>query len=119
MIIDLIRASDDNVRSIALTSGIPGTVSESAERMIGCVSKLRRAFPDLPIGVEPYVDDISQIDGLHEAGADEIKINVETATDGLFRVFCPSLDRGKGSYHTLATPIAAHEVINGLLYSFF
>ena len=93
MIIDLIRASDDNVRSIALTSGIPGTVSESAERMIGCVSKLRRAFPDLPIGVEPYVDDISQIDGLHEAGADEIKINVETATDGLFRVFCPSLDR--------------------------
>ena len=92
-IIKLIRGSDAPIRSIALTSGIPDSVGDSAERMIGCVSKLRAEFPGLQIGVEPYVDDCSQIDGLHEAGADEIKINVETATDDLFEVFCPSLDR--------------------------
>lgn len=92
-IIELIKGSDVPIESIALTSGIPGTVNESIDRMIGCVSKLKREFPGLPIGVEPYVDDISQIDGLRKAGADEIKINVETATDELFKVFCPSIDR--------------------------
>ena len=91
-IIELIKDSDVPIKSIALTSGISDSVSESAERMIGCVSKLRAEFPDLPIGVEPYVDDILQINRLREAGADEIKINVETATDELFEVFCPSLD---------------------------
>ena len=92
-IIELIKGSDVPIGSIALTSGISDSVSDSADRMIGCVSKLRAEFPDLPIGVEPYIDDFSQIDRLREAGADEIKINVETATDELFKVFCPSLDR--------------------------
>ena len=92
-IIELIRGSDVPIGSIALTSGISDSVNVSAERMIGCVSKLRAEFPELPIGVEPYVDDCSQIDRFREAGADEIKINVETATDELFEVFCPSLDR--------------------------
>ena len=92
-IIELIKGSDVPIGSIALTSGISDSVSDSADRMIGCVSKLRAEFPDPPIGVEPYIDDFSQIDRLREAGADEIKINVETATDELFKVFCPSLDR--------------------------
>ena len=92
-ILELIKGSDVPIGSIALTSGISDSVSDSADRMIGCVSKLRAEFPDLPIGVEPYIDDFSQIDRLREAGADEIKINVETATDELFKVFCPSLNR--------------------------
>ena len=92
-IIDMIRDSKETVSSIALTSGIPDSVERSAERMIRCVSELRAVFPDLPIGVEPYVDDISQIDRFREAGADEIKINIETATDELFKMYCPSLDR--------------------------
>ena len=92
-IIELIRESDVPIRSVALTSGIPDSVSRSVDRMIGCISKLKSEFPDLPIGVEPYVDDCSQIDRLRKAGADEIKINVEAATDELFKMFCPSLDR--------------------------
>ena len=91
--IGLIKGSKYPIRSLALTSGIPMSVGESAERMIHYVIELRRGFPNLPIGVETYVDDISQIDGLFEAGATEIKINVETATDELFRVMCPFLDR--------------------------
>ena len=92
-IVELIRGSDVPIKSIALTSGISGTIGESVDRMIGCISKLKEEFPELPIGVEPYVDNLSQIDRLREAGADEIKINIETATDELFGVFCPSLDR--------------------------
>ena len=89
----MIRESRSQIRSIALTSGIRDSVSDSAERMIDCVSYLRKEFPDMPIGVEPYVDDIQQIDRLREAGATEIKINLETATDGLFKTVCPMLDR--------------------------
>ena len=92
-IIELIKGSKEPILSIALTTGIPGTVEESVERMTDCVSKLRAAFPEMTIGVEPYVDDASQIDRLHDAGASEIKINVETATDELFQEFCPMLDR--------------------------
>ncbi len=89
----MIKESRSPIGSIALTSGIRDSVSGSAEMMIGCVSYLRKEFPDMPIGVEPYVDDAGQIDRLREAGATEIKINLETATDGLFKTMCPMLDR--------------------------
>ena len=92
-IASMIVNSEDTIKSIALTSGVRDSVERTVGRMIGCVSVLHERFPDLPIGVEPYVDDFAQIDGLHEAGASEIKINLETATDGLFKAFCPSLDR--------------------------
>lgn len=92
-ITSMIRQCKEPIHSIALTSGVRDTVNDTVDRMVSCVSVLREEFPDLTIGVEPYVDDFSQIDRLFEAGASEIKINVETATDELFEVFCPSLDR--------------------------
>ena len=92
-IIELIKGSKEPVLSIALTTGVPDSVDNSVDRMARCVSKLKAAFPEMTIGVEPYVDDASQIEKLHDAGASEIKINVETATDGLFEEFCPMLDR--------------------------
>jgi len=92
-IIELIRDSKEPILSIALTTGVPDYVDGSIDRMVRCVSKLKNAFPGMTIGVEPYVDDASQIDRLHDAGASEIKINVETSTDGLFKEFCPMLDR--------------------------
>ena len=92
-IVRMIRECREPVLSIALTSGVRNSVKETAERMAKYVSELRKEFPDLPIGVEPYLDDLAQVDLLHEAGANEIKINVETATDELFKIFCPSLDR--------------------------
>lgn len=92
-IIELIKGSKEPVLSIALTTGVPDSVDNSVDRMARCVSKLKAAFPEMIIGVEPYVDDASQIEKLHDAGASEIKINVETATDGLFEEFCPMLDR--------------------------
>ena len=92
-IVSMIKESKDTVESVALTSGVKDSVEATVDRMAECVSRLHKEFPDRPIGVEPYVDDTEQIDILHEAGASEIKINLETATDELFKVFCPSLDR--------------------------
>ena len=92
-IVSLIKESKETIYSIALTTGVSGSVEDSVSRMAECVVRLRKEFPNVPIGVEPYVDDEEQIDLLHDSGADEIKINVETATDGLFRTFCPKLER--------------------------
>ena len=92
-IASMIRESKENIDSIALTSGVKDSVKATVEKMVNCVAELHKEFPELPIGVEPYVDRTEQIDKLHEAGASEIKINLETATDELFKVFCPSLDR--------------------------
>lgn len=92
-IVSMIRSSDQSVNAISLTSGVHGSVAETVDRMIVCVRTLRDEFPNIPIGVEPYVDDAAQIDGLKEAGATEIKINVEAATDDLFMIACPDLDR--------------------------
>ncbi len=100
-IIEMIRGSKEPILSIALTTGVPDSVEGSIDRMVRCVSKLKAAFPEMTIGVEPYVDDVSQIDALRHAGASEIKINVETAKEELFREFCPMLDR-KNIFNMLA-----------------
>ena len=92
LIIKSVRECKNTIRSIALTNGIHGSISESVDMMADCVAKLRREFPEMPIGVEPYLDDVSQVEKLYDAGADEIKINIETCTKELFERFCPGLD---------------------------
>ena len=93
-IIEMIGNSlkERNVVSVALTSGVAGSVRETAERMISCVKAIRNAFPDMPIGVEPYLDSEEQIKALKDAGADEIKINIETPRRDIFEKICPELD---------------------------
>lgn len=94
-IVSMIRSAErvSEIPSVALTSGVVGSVRETVDRMASCVRRLRREFPDKIIGVEPYVDSEEQIRQLKDAGADEIKINRETARDDIFRKVCPDLDR--------------------------
>jgi tRNA A37 methylthiotransferase MiaB len=96
-IVDMIRNAmkEQNVVSIALTSGVAGSVSESVDRMVSCVRTIRKNFPNIPIGVEPYVDSVDQIAALKDAGADEMKINLETPRKDIFEQICPELDRSK------------------------
>ena len=93
-IVEMIKESleTQKIKSIALTSGVVGNTQETVDRFVSCIKKLRAAFPDMPIGVEPYVDSIEQIDSLHDAGATEIKINCETARKDIFEKACPELD---------------------------
>lgn len=93
-IVEMIRTAEKNheIPSIALTSGVIGSVQESAERMAKCVKRLRSEFPDKVIGVEPYVETKEQVDMLKAAGADEFKLNRETARKDIFEKVCPDLD---------------------------
>ena len=95
VIVGMIRKEDERSRipAIALTSGVVGSIQSSVDRMTACVRRLRVEFPDRTIGVEPYVNDKSQIDDLFAAGADEFKLNIEAATDDIFKNVCPELDR--------------------------
>jgi len=92
-IVSMIRSHDPEIGAIALTSGVVGSVEATVTRMESCVRALKAGFPGATIGVEPYVENAGQVRRLREAGADEIKINVETATEGIFRRVCPELDR--------------------------
>ena len=79
--------------SIALTSGVIGSVSETVERLARAVSSIRARYPDFVIGVEPYIDDVRQLKILKDAGTDEIKLNLQCANEKIFSRVCPDLDR--------------------------
>ncbi|MDD1770666.1 MAG: radical SAM protein [Methanomassiliicoccales archaeon] len=79
-------------KAVALTSAVVGSPKETTDRMLYIVSEVRKALPEVPIGVEPYVDDLHDIDRLKNAGADEIKLNVESWDSGIFRKVCGELD---------------------------
>ena len=93
-IIEMIRGSmeEQDVISVALTSGVAVSVRDTVNRMASCVAAIRREFPDMPIGVEPYVDSEEQIASLKRSGATEIKINLETPRKDIFEKICPELD---------------------------
>ncbi len=85
-------AATGDLRAISLTSGVAISPEDEVKRMVEVVLALRRRY-DLPIGVSVYpTGDSTRL--LHEAGADEIKYNVETMDPLIFSSVCPdfSLD---------------------------
>ena len=94
---DMVRMTKEAINgqkvvSVSLTSGVFGSVSETVERFVSCVSKLRKEFPELPIGVEPYVSEKEHVKALKEAGATEIKLNIQSPNRAIFGKVCPQLD---------------------------
>jgi len=78
--------------SVAVTSGVQTTVDDQIDRLASLISKVREALPDVPIGVEPLVTKKEHIAKLKKAGANEIKINLEAATNEIFEKVCPNRD---------------------------
>jgi len=77
------------LKAIALTSGVETSAQDEVERIAVIVHELRQKY-DLPIGVSVYpTPNSTQL--LKDAGADEIKYNVETMDRELFRTMCPGL----------------------------
>ncbi|MDV0443650.1 radical SAM protein [Methanorbis rubei] len=88
-IVTLVKNAGD-IHAISLTSGVVGTVEEEEKRALDAVLALKQF--NLPIGVSIYpVAGTAQ--RLHEAGAGEVKFNLETATPELFKEMCPGMDR--------------------------
>jgi biotin synthase-related radical SAM superfamily protein len=90
----IINASKDkNFESVAITSAVPETPDRTVSDMIEIIEKVKLELgKNAPIGVEPYITDISDIDRLYEAGATELKLNIQSYDRDIFNVICPGLD---------------------------
>jgi biotin synthase-like enzyme len=87
------RIADKGLSGVALTTGVFSSPTESVKHMCLVVKAIREEFGDaLPIGVEPFVEEENHVDMLYAAGADEIKINVETYDPEIFAAVCSELD---------------------------
>jgi biotin synthase-related radical SAM superfamily protein len=85
-------ASRPTFKSVAITSGVVGSPSETIMRLVALIRKVRFALPDVPIGVEPYVTIARDIDRLYEAGATELKLNIQSYDRVIFAKICPELN---------------------------
>jgi biotin synthase-like enzyme len=83
---------EEGFDAVAITSGVPDTPEKTLHRILFVVMEVRKALPDISIGVEPYITSLGQIDNLKAAGADEIKINIETFDREIFAKVCPRKD---------------------------
>jgi biotin synthase-related radical SAM superfamily protein len=91
MIVEASRGPD--LKAVAITSAVSKDPSETVQKMAYVVREVRRRLgPGMPIGVEPYVSRLEQIDLLKGAGADEIKLNIETFDRGIFVRVCGEQD---------------------------
>lgn len=103
---------------VSITSAVGETPEGTVEEMADVVERVRDELPDVPVGVEPYVDDLDQIDRLRAAGADEIKLNMTSWDRGIFAKVCPQMDY---DFFLKALPHAADvfgegKVMSNLLY---
>lgn len=80
------------VKSVSFTGSVQGSVQESVDNFVRFIGKTRENYPEITIGVELYVETEEQILQLKNAGADEIKINIECATAEILENVCPGKD---------------------------
>ncbi len=93
VVVRIVERVRRRIEGVALTTGVFDTPEESVKHMARVVKALREHFGDsLPIGVEPLVTEKRHVNLLYEAGADEIKVNVESFDPKTFRIVCPELD---------------------------
>ena len=90
MIMDATK--DTDFESVAFTSGVAESPEMTVERMARLVRKVRDLLPKVPIGVEPYATRPDHVNLLKAAGADEIKLNIETFDRDIFEKVCPKRD---------------------------
>jgi biotin synthase-related radical SAM superfamily protein len=81
----------EGFKSLAFTSAVVESPARTVEMMLFVVREVRKALPDVPIGVEPYLSELSDVDDLKEAGANEIKLNIETFDPERFAKVCGKL----------------------------
>jgi biotin synthase-related radical SAM superfamily protein len=88
----LSHADNSNLESVALTSGVVTSPHTTVLEMVKVIKGVREKLSEMPIGVEPYVTEKEDINLLHQAGASEIKINLETPNKEIFEKICPNMD---------------------------
>jgi len=96
-LLDFVRKAlnSGNIKSVAITSGVYPSVEGHINGIERFVKMIKTSYPDIPLGVEPVIKSDEHISRLYSAGADEIKINVQTASKELFDVICGYMDYDK------------------------
>ena len=98
-VVELVRSAlrrNNNLKAIALTSGVIGSERETIKLMTDTVTLIRKELgTQIPIGVEPFVTKQDHIDELYSAGCDEIKVNVESFEKEIVKAVCPAIDYDK------------------------
>jgi biotin synthase-related radical SAM superfamily protein len=95
-VLEMVRhgLSNPELSSISLTSGIWKTPEEEVERVAGLVKLIRKEVSarGIPVGVSVYPTERSS-EIIKEAGASEIKYNIETVDPEIFEKVCPGLSQ--------------------------
>jgi len=82
--------STGRMHAISITSGVEISAEHEVDRAEELIRRLREIY-DLPIGVSVYPTEDSTR-RLKNAGADELKYNVETMDRDIYRKVCPEQD---------------------------
>lgn len=85
-------SKEKDFQSVAITSGVVGSPEGTLHEIIDVIKEVREKLPNVQIGVEPYVTSREGLERLHDAGATEIKINIESFDREIFQKICPDLD---------------------------
>jgi lipoate synthase len=89
----ILQASErPDLKAVALTSAVVKDPQSTVDKLVHVITKVREKLPAIPIGVEPYIDALDQVDRLKQAGADEIKLNIETFDRDIFVKVCGEQD---------------------------
>ena len=88
-IMAMVESARHRITSIAITSGVSGSIEEEEAYVLDVVQHL--AVFGLPVGVSIYPTDQTP-DRLKALGVVEVKFNIEAATPALFKEQCPGLD---------------------------
>ena len=78
-----------SMQAISLTSGVERSPDDEVKKTVNVVRELKKHFP-VPIGVSVCPTETSS-EELHDAGAVEVKYNVETMDPEIFSRVCPGL----------------------------
>ena len=81
-------ARKGSLRAISLTSGVEVSPQAEAERVAGIVRDLKRFRVPVGVSISPFPG-VNQI--LKDAGADEVKYNLECVDPELFSQVCPGI----------------------------
>lgn len=95
--IDLINKilEEKQFSSVALTSGVYPTNKEIIASMCAIIQRIKEKHPLISFGVEPCIFTYEEMQALKNAGADEIKINIQLPDENIFSKICPDFQYTK------------------------
>lgn len=114
------EADQDKLKGIGITTGIPAHLSarKLIDELARSVEQLRKIVGStVPIGVSPFACSTAELKRLHDAGANEVRINSESFNLELFRKICAEkdLDRILDSLHSAVNLFGMSKVSSNLI----